>query len=343
VKGARLASAALALSASLACSRTPPPGERAGERAEAGAPVVPPPGLAAGAPAGEAARVKVIDPGQEPRQTLRYAWRVGQRERLLMELRTAASTESGGTSTPEIALPPVRIGVAIDPKSVSPDGDLAYAWRVVSTQVDATAGDAGAGAPVAEGMRAEVAAVERLTGTGVVNALGLTTGLTVDVASLPGAGATGSGQMIEQVRQTLRDLAAPFPEEPVGRGARWEKLSQLASRDARLTQTDTFTLLELGKTGGKLDDVLAQTAPSQPLPTPGMPNAQARMDSMLASGDGKITFDRGRLAPQTAFEGTTTMVVSSSAPQGGPERRTMILRVGITLTGSVAGDAGGKP
>jgi hypothetical protein len=147
--------------------------------------------------------------------------------------------------------------------------------------------------------------------------------------------------MIEQVRQTLRDLAAPFPEEAVGRGARWEKLSQLSSKDARLSQTDTFTLLAVTKSGGTLDDVLAQTAPSQPLPTPGTPNAQARMDSMLASGDGKTTFDRSRLAPQTRFEGTTTMVVSSDAPPDGVQRRTMILHVGITLTGTVVGAGAG--
>jgi hypothetical protein len=337
----------VALVACAACSRTP--AERAGANADAGADASAGAGAGAGAGAnanagagagtgGEAARVRVISPGAEPRDKLRYAWRVGQRERLMMELRTAASTESGGTTTPEIALPPVRIGVAIDPRSVSPDGDLTYAWRVVSTQVDAATD---AAAPMADGMRAEVDAVEHLAGTAVVNALGLTTALTLDLASLPEAGAGGSGQMIEQVRQTLRDLAAPFPEEAVGRGARWEKLSQLSSRDARLTQTDTFTLLELSKTGGRLDDALAQTAPSQPLPTPGTPNAQARMDSMLASGDGKTTFDRSRLAPQASFEGTTTMVVSSNAPPDGPQRRTMILRVGIMLSGSIAGRDGG--
>ena len=279
-------------------------------------------------------RLRLIDPGQEPREALRYTWRAGQHERLTMELRTAAATEAGGTTTPEIALPPVRIGVAIDPKGVSADGELAYAWRVVSTRVDAPDG---AAEPMADGMRAEVGAVEHLAGTATVNALGLTTSLVVDPASLPEAGAGGSGQMVEQVRQTLRDLAPPFPEEPVGRGARWEKLSHLSSKDARLTQTDSFTLLDLGKSGGTIDDVLAQTAPSQPLLTPGMPGAQARMDSMLASGDGKTSFDRSRLAPQTRFEGTTTMVVSSNAPPDGLVRRTMILRVGITLSGSIVG------
>jgi hypothetical protein len=318
------------------CSRAAATHEAPDASAATQPPLPPPVAFDSGAPApnGATARVRLVDPGKEPRQALRYTWRVGQHERLMMELRTAASTEAGGTTTPEIALPPVHIGVAIDPLSVSPEGDLSYAWRVVSTQVESSGAPA---APMADGMREEVAAVVRLTGSATVNPLGLTTSLTVDVASLPEAGAGGSGQMIEQVRQTLRDLAAPFPEEPVGAGARWEKLSQLSSRDAHLTQTDAYTLLALTRTGGTIDDVLAQTAPSQPLPTPGAANVQARMDSMLASGDGKTTFDLTRLAPQTSFEGTTTMVVSSRAPPDGVERRTMILHVGITLAGSIAG------
>jgi hypothetical protein len=328
--------------AGLGCSREATPGETSDAAPAASAPpAATAPASTAGAlpPAPAAtARVRLIDPGKEPRDTLRYAWRPTEHERLVMELRTAASTEGGGAATPEIALPAVRIAVAIDPTRVSPEGELAYAWRVVSTEVDTADGGRGT---VADGMRSEVAAVEHLSGTATVNPLGLTTSLLVDPGSLPASGAGGSGQMIEQVRQTLRDLAAPFPEEAVGRGARWEKLSQLSSKDARLSQTDTFTLLAVTKSGGTLDDVLAQTAPSQPLPTPGTPNAQARMDSMLASGDGKTTFDRSRLAPQTRFEGTTTMVVSSDAPPDGVQRRTMILHVGITLTGTVVGAGAG--
>ena len=117
--------------------------------------------------------------------------------------------------------------------------------------------------------------------------------------------------MVEQVRQTLRDVAAPLPDEEVGVDARWRKLSQLDSREARITQTETFRLLELEQDRGTLDDFLAQTAPPQPLRAPGVPpGANAHMDSLLASGEAKIHFDLTRLVPQSAFDGTTTMVLS---------------------------------
>ncbi len=249
-----------------------------------------------------------------------------------MDLGTSASTEADGVVTPEVVLPPVRIVVAIDPRTVSSEGDLTYAWRVTSSTVPADATDR---SPLTEGMRAEVAAVDHLSGTATVSTLGLTTNVSLDPASLADAAAGTTGQMVEQVRQTLRDLAAPFPVESVGRGARWEKLSQLASKDARITQTDTFTLTEVARTAGVLDDVLAQTAPSQPLQMPGASGVQARMESMLASGDAKVRFDLSRLVPSSRFEGTTTMVVSGPAADG-TRRRTMIMRVRIDLAGGIA-------
>ena len=315
------------------------------------APAAPPPELAIDPADAPPARLKLLDPGQSPRRKLRYSWRPGQRETLVMDLRTSASTEEGSSKQPEIQLPPVHIVLAIDPLDTSPAGDLSFAWRVTSTAVNP---DAQTPATLTDGMRAEVAAIEHLSGTAAVTSSGISTRISIDpeqwhevdagARSQAGAsdvegGASAAGvtrQMVEQVRQTLRDVAAPFPEEEVGVGARWQKLSQLASRDARVTQTEVFTLAKLTASTGALDDILAQTAPPQPLLSPGgAPGTQARIESMLASGDGKTQFDLTRLVPQTHFGGTTTMVVSSHTPQDDERRMTMIMRVEIILAGTV--------
>ena len=62
--------------------------------------------------------------------------------------------------------------------------------------------------------------------------------------------------MVSQVEQMLRDACAPLPEEAVGKGARWEKLSTLRAKNGNATQTDTYTLGELHGDKGKLDDNL---------------------------------------------------------------------------------------
>jgi hypothetical protein len=275
--------------------------------------------------------MRLLDAGRAPRRKLRYSWRTDQREQLTIDLRTAASTEVGGAKQPDIPLPPVRIVIVIEPREVTADGDLDYAWHVTSATVT---GEPDAPTSVAEGMRTEVAAVEELSGTATVTSRGLTRWIAIAPESVVDSGATG--QMVEQVRQTLRNVAAPFPDEAVGRGARWQKLSQLAAKDTRITQTETFSLVDLAPDRGAVDDVLAQTAPPQPLIAPGQPpGREARLESMLTSGSGTTRFDLSRLVPQSTFDGTATMVVSGPPPEEAARRMTMIMRVGIVLSGAV--------
>jgi hypothetical protein len=285
------------------------------------------PGRAASVPGSS---TRLLDPGLTPRRALHYTWHVEQKEQLSMDLRTSASTEVAGAKQPEIPLPPVHIVLDIDPQNVTAGGDLRYAWRVTSASVTA---DPLTPSSITEGMRVEVNAIDHLAGSAVVTARGLCSEVTVERAAAVDGGATG--QMVEQIRQTLRDVAVPLPEEEIGRGARWQKTSQLDAKGSRLTQTDTFTLTEAtsGDTG-TVDDVLAQTAPPQLLRTPGASNGgEARMDSMLASGESKTRFDLSRLVPQSKFTGTTTMVVSGASNAAATKRATMVMRVGIDIQG----------
>jgi hypothetical protein len=272
--------------------------------------------------------MRLLDAGRPPRRKLRYAWRTDRKETLAVDLRTATSTEVAGEALTEIPLPPVHIVIAIDPRRATPEQDLLFAWTVTSATV---ADSPGTPSQVADGMRAEVAAIDHLSGAAAVTSLGLAKDISIDPASVADAGATG--QMVEQVRQIVRDLAAPFPEEDVGPGARWEKVSQLASKDARITQTDAFSLLDLARDKGTLDDVLAQMAPPQSLA--GGAGAQPRLDSMLASGDAKTHFDLSRLVPETKFDGTTTMVVSGPPSVDRNRKLTMVMRIEIVVSGSL--------
>ncbi len=245
-----------------------------------------------------------------------------------MDMRTAASTGAEAADSGKrdnVPLPTVHVEIAIDPQSVSADGDLHYLWRVTATKVDA---EEGCPPQVTEGMSAEVAEIAHLAGAGTITARGLTKSMVVD----PGS---PNGQMSDQVEQTLRDVAAPFPEEEVGVGARWRKVSELDERDAPVAQAETFRLTALQEERGVLDDALAQTAPPQALRAPGPgPGARARMESMLASGEAKMRFDLTRLVPQTAFEGTTNMVLSGDSAGDGTRSLRMVMHVFIGIAGS---------
>lgn len=291
------------------------------------------------------ARLHLLDPGQPPRKKLRYTWHPGRKEILAIDLRTTASTEAEGEGEhpPDVPLPSVRILVSLEPREATPLGTpsskepetrFPYDWRVTSTKVMPAPGSE---PQLAVGMRGEVGAIDHLAGTATVAPTGLSREVTIDPGSLGDLDGGATGQMVEQVRQTLFDLMTPMPDEEVGVGARWEKISRLASKSSVVSQTETFTLRALAGDRGTVEDVLAQTAPPQDWPMPGAHREPARLESMLATGTAHARFDLGRIVPASSFEGTTTMVVSGRTGGGGgggdsTRRLTMILRVGITLS-----------
>lgn len=280
----------------------------------------------AGPGPGPRSSVKLLEPGHEPRRTLRYAWHVDRKEQMAVVLRTTVSTEAGGERR-DLPLPPLRVLVAIDPQATSPDGDMRFSWHVTAARADA---DAGAPEEVAQGWSAQIAPVEHLSGAGVVTSRGLTRGVTLDPGTAGDAGP--DAEMVVQVLQMLRDVAAPLPEEPVGKGGRWQKLTSLDAKNGHATETDTFTLTDLQGDQGALDDVVAQTASPQNLPPlVGVGStAPARVDSVLMSGSSKTRFDLTRLVPQTSLDATTSMAVS-----GPSNRMNMLMRLGISIQGSV--------
>jgi hypothetical protein len=232
-----------------------------------------------------------------------------------MELRTAASTERDGTRDSDVVLPSVRVTIAIEPASQSPAGDLRYGWRVLSARV---VDDPDAAAFVVDGLRREVGAIAYLARDVTVRG-----DAEVDPADTP--------QMVEQIRQTLRDLAAPFPTDEIGVGARWRKVSEIEANDVRLEQDETLTLVEARGGHGIVEDEFTQRERG---PSLGNPASDGGASSMLATGRSRTRFDLERLVPRTTFDGTTEVV--TDGPQGGrPQRLTMILRVGIAIEGSV--------
>jgi hypothetical protein len=270
--------------------------------------------------------VKLLDPGHEPRRALRYTWHAHRKEQMAVVLRTAISLEANGARR-EAPLPPLRILVAIDPQAIAPDGALGFSWHVTAAASDP---DAGVSDDLAQGWAAQIVPVEHLSGTGVVTAHGISRAIALDPGTAGDAGP--DAEMVVQVLQLLVNVAAPLPEEPVGKGARWQKLSSLDAKNGHATQTDTFTLTDLQGDQGALDDVVAQTSSPQNLPPlvgidSGPP---ARIDSVLMSGSSRTRFELTRLVPQSSLDATTSMAVSDPRT-----RMNMLMHLGVAIEGSV--------
>ncbi|MGA2449971.1 MAG: hypothetical protein ABTD50_14930 [Polyangiaceae bacterium] len=243
-----------------------------------------------------------------------------------MDLRTVASTERDGTRDPGVGLPSIRVTLAIEPISQSPSGDLHYGWHVLSARV---LDDPDAAPFVVDGLRREVGAIAYLAGEATIDNRGLAKDVTVrgDAEVDP----SDTPQMVEQIRQTLRDLAAPFPDDEIGVGARWRKVSEIDARSVRLQQNETLTLVEARANQGIVEDEFRQTARG---PDPNDRVSDGAAPSMLATGHSRTRFDLERIVPQTTFDGTTR-VTTGGSQDGLPERVTMILRVSVAIEGAL--------
>jgi hypothetical protein len=204
---------------------------------------------------------------------------------------------------------------------------MAFAWHVASATVGAS--DASTPPEIVQGWAAQLVPLQHLSGTGSVSSRGLSRGVSLDAGSAGDAGP--DAQMVVQVVQMLRDAAAPLPDEAVGVGARWQKVSTLDAKTGHAIQTDTYTLTDLQGDKGALADVLAQTASPQNAPMPeGIPGATpARMDQLLTSGTEKVRFDLARLVSQVTIDGTTSMALSAPS-----NRMNMVMHLAITMRGT---------
>ena len=103
----------------------------------------------------------------------------------------------------------------------------------------------------------------------------------------------------EAYAAVLKD-AAPLPEEPVGKGAKWEHVSPLKSDAISLTQRATFTLVNETADSVDLDLTIEQTAPSQEMHAPGLPaGAKVTIKSVDSHGTGHSQVFLNRLVPKS--------------------------------------------
>jgi hypothetical protein len=275
-----------------------------------------------------AAQVKLLEPGEQPRQALRYKFHLDHPETVAMDLRMAMGMEVGAAKQPETDTPGVRMTLQLTPKVVTPEGRLRYDFRLEAIEVIKD--------PV---VRPDmVAAVEfqtrpliGLAGSAEVDPRGMTR--TVDFVQSPEASPAAVQGLLDNLRQSIRGIASPLPEEPVGKGATWEISIPVDTPAVKLTQISTHTLKEIRADKGKIDIGIRQEAAAQPIAFPGMsPGATASLESLVGVGSGAMEFDLNKLVPESTVSLTSTMTMKV-LEQGTAQQVKVTMRVQVMATG----------
>ncbi len=264
--------------------------------------------------------VKLLEPGAEPRQALRYDFSKVKKQKVEMIMDMAMDVEIGPVhQSPKI--PPIRMEIQVTPKKVSGTGDLRYEFELT----DAAVIDAGSADPeVAKVMEAELAKTKGLSGWAEVSARGFTKKADVNIP--PGA-TPQLRDLVGKMKSQIEQMSAPLPEEPVGIGARWEVTQPISNEMLELNQVAIYTLKEFKDGVATMDISLKQTAQSQDIGS-GMPAATARLTSLESSGSGTSQVDLEQLVPRADVQISTTMTVDIRA-QG--QQQTMKTKIDIKM------------
>lgn len=269
--------------------------------------------------------VELLEAGDEPRKPLRYKFEEGRKDTMMMEMKMEMELELGGTKAPKVPLPAMQMAMSIHSKEVSPEGNLRYEFKLDSASVADTPG---VSPMVVSSVKSELAKMEGLSGWAEVSARGFTQDAEVNVPA-------GAGQQLQQVinnmRQQIRQMSSPFPEEPVGKGARWVVHMPIDTPALKLTQKATYELESIEGDTCTMKMDIVQTAPPQEMKTPNMPpGASARLESLASTGSGNMLVDLTKPVPRSDMTAEMKMDSAISA-QGQKQDMHMEMKMGVKI------------
>lgn len=317
--------AALALLV-LACQPTSPPPPKAAPKVEPKAPpqeapkvatptptppvatpTPPPPPPAVDLPGPE---IKVLDAGAEPREPLRLKLAPGQTQAMVMTMKMAMGMSIGTQKAPSTTIPPMQMTMNLNVKEITPEGDIRTDFVLESIEV---LPDPAAMPAVVDAMKTMLGSMSKISGSQVITTRGIGKSATFN---MPPDINPQIQQTIDGMQRQINQLAVPFPEEPVGVGARWTVTQHLEQQGMKLDQVATWELVKREGTTITLANSLIQTAEPQPMAAPGLPPGTSIMlEALESKGKGEVQADLTQLSPlksQVGLEMHMRMLTSAA-------------------------------
>jgi hypothetical protein len=266
--------------------------------------------------------VKLLDGGSGAKEALRYKFSM-KPSTAVMDMKMSMSMEMAGGKQPEMKLPTIRMNAALKPTAIDPQGNLKYDFGFNQVKV---LDDETAAAQLVATLQTELKQVEGMHGFAVVDPRGnMTEGDVQSDSTDPKL-----AKMVSEFKSQLRQMAVPFPVEPVGKGAKWTVTTQVNSNGVSVTQVATYTLADRSGDHLKLSVAIAQDAPAQELKSADLPpGAKTMLKNMKASGAAQVEVDLNRLVPNS--KGNVDLVMEMEIEMSG-QKMPMKMGMGIVMS-----------
>ncbi|MFW2388839.1 MAG: AgmX/PglI C-terminal domain-containing protein [Polyangiales bacterium] len=236
--------------------------------------------------------VTVLSPGKRPYQVLRWRFERGARRSVALTADTAAALSVDGRPGPSSKLPPITHTMEVEVQNVSPEGDALLGFVVTRAALASTkgldpefAGRMQSALDSMVGMRGSY----RFTTRGFIDDVRL---------HVPHKHPPEVRQLIENMRQSIRLMAAPLPERRVGRGAKWRVDTTTDLSGVEATQSAVFRVVQLRRPRVDVEINAEQHAEEQKINASGLPEEEwPQLDSLRATGSGSARWNLREPSP----------------------------------------------
>ncbi len=254
--------------------------------------------------------VKLLDAGHGAKQQLRIRATRGATQTLVMATKMSMAID-GAMSIPATQLPIMTMSMPAKVTEITKSGDIKY--DVTFTKIDVDG--AGAAPAVVDAVKKAMQGLIGTSGHIVVDARNFTTAAEINLA--PNVDPTVR-QMMDSMMQSFSQLSAPFPEEEVGLGAKWQVMSAINAGGVALNQTTTYAITALDANHVTASVSLAQKADPQAFTGPTVPaGVKMRVVTWSGTGKGEMTFEFAKvLATHATIDMTSTAKMTIDAGAG---------------------------
>jgi len=251
-------------------------------------------------------KLRLTEPGAEPRAARKYAFTVGKVDKRVLTTRQSAGREGGGPAQ-EAAF---ALTVDFTPKAVKPNGATKIEMKVLKIDMPDAQG------PQKAQAQAQLAQFVGLTGSFDVTSHGDIG--EVDFKADERMTGQGAEVIVQSLQQALELVVPPLPTEPIGVGAKWERKVERKDRGQENSAKHTFTLTEGSAEGGTVTADIEVSVPKHPFQQRGVPPGAT--EEVKGKGTTTYTFKLDHIASKVNSDMTITRRIEVSDPKSGQKQ-----------------------
>ncbi len=254
---------------------------------------------------GAAPVVKVLDAGKDAKRALRFTPAKDTKQTMVMTMDMGLTMDLGNGPNHQ-QVPTVEMLMDVAVTDVAANGDIKFKFSLASVNVLPTPGIA---PQVADAMKSAMAGMDGLAGSATVTSRGFSKD--VDIKTPPGANPQVA-QFLDSIKQSIGQMTAPFPEEPVGLGAKWDTTMKISQNGMNMSQIAHNEVIALDDKSVTLALKIEQSAPKQTINKDGM---SATLESYKGGGSGETNMTFTSIVPTKASIGLKSEMEMKAAGQ----------------------------